>query len=173
MDLKPNEGSVKKRKRVGRGIGSGLGKTCGRGVKGQKSRSGVSIPAWFEGGQNPLHRRVPKRGFYNPHAASILSLTLPRFLELVGKVKESEITTTILATVSGKIPSGAIVKVIGSKVEVPADKLSIASGKTFKEILFTKSVKETVTKAGGQIPEAAAKENGRFSKNEKTAEKAK
>ena len=63
--LKPNPSARKVRRRVGRGSGSGLGKTCGRGVKGQKSRSGVSIPAWFEGGQNPLHRRVPKRGFTN------------------------------------------------------------------------------------------------------------
>ena len=55
----------KKKKRVGRGPGSGLGKTSGRGQKGQKSRSGVSIPAWFQGGQTPLYRRVPKRGFNN------------------------------------------------------------------------------------------------------------
>ena len=53
------------RKRVGRGPGSGLGKTSGRGENGQKSRSGASIPAWFQGGQTPLYRRVPKRGFNN------------------------------------------------------------------------------------------------------------
>ena len=56
---------AKSRKRVGRGPGSGLGKTSGRGQKGQKSRSGVSISAWFQGGQTPLYRRVPKRGFNN------------------------------------------------------------------------------------------------------------
>jgi len=56
---------AKVRKRVGRGPGSGLGKTSGRGQKGQKSRSGVSIPAWFQGGQSPLYRRLPKRGFNN------------------------------------------------------------------------------------------------------------
>ncbi len=56
---------AKARKRVGRGPGSGLGKTSGRGQKGQKSRSGVSIPAWFQGGQSPLYRRLPKRGFNN------------------------------------------------------------------------------------------------------------
>ena len=56
---------AKTRKRVGRGAGSGLGKTAGRGENGQKSRSGVSIPAWFQGGQTPLYRRVPKRGFSN------------------------------------------------------------------------------------------------------------
>ncbi|MXZ00285.1 50S ribosomal protein L15 [Candidatus Poribacteria bacterium] len=61
-ELKPAPGSKRKRKRVGRGPGSGRGKTCGRGHKGQKSRSGSSIPAWFEGGQMPLVRRLPKRG---------------------------------------------------------------------------------------------------------------
>ena len=60
--LKPAENSTRNRKRVGRGESSGWGKTCGRGHKGQKSRSGVSIPAWFEGGQMPLVRRLPKRG---------------------------------------------------------------------------------------------------------------
>ena len=61
-ELKPAPGSKRNRKRVGRGDGSGWGGTCGRGHKGQKSRSGGSIPAWFEGGQMPLVRRVPKRG---------------------------------------------------------------------------------------------------------------
>lgn len=61
-ELKPAPGATRKRKRVGRGNGSGYGGTCGRGHKGQKSRSGSSIPAWFEGGQMPLVRRVPKRG---------------------------------------------------------------------------------------------------------------
>ena len=61
-ELKPAAGAKRTRKRVGRGPGSGHGKTCGRGHKGQKSRSGGSIPAWFEGGQMPLVRRLPKRG---------------------------------------------------------------------------------------------------------------
>lgn len=64
-DLKPAEGSNKKRKRVGRGTSSGHGKTCGRGHKGQKSRSGGTKGARFEGGQTPLYRRLPKRGFKN------------------------------------------------------------------------------------------------------------
>lgn len=62
-NLSPAPGSKHTRKRVGRGHGSGHGKTSGRGHKGQKSRTGASIPAWFEGGQMPLHRRLPKRGF--------------------------------------------------------------------------------------------------------------
>jgi large subunit ribosomal protein L15 len=64
-NLRPAKGSVRERKRVGRGPGSGLGKTSGRGEKGQKSRSGFSHREGFEGGQMPLHRRVPKRGFTN------------------------------------------------------------------------------------------------------------
>ena len=64
-NLKPAKGSTRDRKRVGRGKGSGLGKTSGRGEKGQKSRSGFSQKPGFEGGQMPLHRRVPKRGFTN------------------------------------------------------------------------------------------------------------
>ena len=64
-NLKPAKGSTQARKRVGRGPGSGLGKTSGRGEKGQKSRSGFSHKDGFEGGQMPLHRRVPKRGFTN------------------------------------------------------------------------------------------------------------
>ncbi len=64
-NIGPNPGAVKKRKRVGRGPGSGLGKTAGRGHKGQKSRSGGAKPRYFEGGQLPLYRRLPKRGFTN------------------------------------------------------------------------------------------------------------
>ena len=64
-ELKKNPGAKQERRRVGRGMGSGLGKTSGRGEKGQKARSGVSIPATFEGGQLPLYRRLPKRGFSN------------------------------------------------------------------------------------------------------------
>ena len=65
-DLRPPEGSRKERTRVGRGIAAGKGKTAGRGTKGQKARAGGSIPPWFEGGQTPLHQRIPKlRGFKN------------------------------------------------------------------------------------------------------------
>ena len=64
-ELMQNAGARKERRRVGRGMGSGLGKTSGKGEKGQKARSGVSIPATFEGGQLPLYRRLPKRGFSN------------------------------------------------------------------------------------------------------------
>ncbi|MGL4560811.1 MAG: 50S ribosomal protein L15 [Brevinema sp.] len=65
LELKPNDGAKKKRKRVGRGTGNGTGKTCGKGHKGQKARAGGGVPLYFEGGQMPLYRRAPKRGFKN------------------------------------------------------------------------------------------------------------
>jgi large subunit ribosomal protein L15 len=77
-DLKPAPGSVRERKRVGRGPGSGLGKTSGRGEKGQKSRSGYARKPGFEGGQMPLHRRVPKRGFHNPFRKEYAEVNLGR-----------------------------------------------------------------------------------------------
>jgi large subunit ribosomal protein L15 len=74
-ELRDNPGATKKRKRVGRGVGSGIGKTGGRGIKGQTSRSGVAIKG-FEGGQMPLHRRLPKRGFTNIFAKSYAVVNL-------------------------------------------------------------------------------------------------
>jgi large subunit ribosomal protein L15 len=76
-ELRDMDGATKARKRVGRGIGSGSGKNGGRGVKGQKSRSGVSING-FEGGQMPLYRRLPKRGFNNIFAKSFVTVSLGR-----------------------------------------------------------------------------------------------
>jgi len=75
-ELKPAPGAVKRKKRVGRGPGSGHGKTSCRGMKGQKSRSGGGVPAWFEGGQTPLHRRVPKRGFTPPRRKEYVIVNL-------------------------------------------------------------------------------------------------
>ena len=81
-EIRDNPGSHKKRMRVGRGEGSGKGKTGGRGVKGQKSRSGVAI-AGFEGGQMPLHMRMPKRGFNNPFAKTLAEVNLWRIAEAI------------------------------------------------------------------------------------------
>ena len=81
-DLKDAQGATKARRRVGRGIGSGLGKTAGRGVKGQKSRSGVAIKG-FEGGQMPLHMRMPKRGFNNPFAKKFNAVRLDRIQDAI------------------------------------------------------------------------------------------
>jgi large subunit ribosomal protein L15 len=85
-ELSPREGSVKKRMRIGRGPGSGKGKTGGRGVKGQKARSGVAI-AGFEGGQMPLHMRMPKRGFNNPFALKFAEVNLWRIEQAIAAGK--------------------------------------------------------------------------------------
>ena len=83
-DLKPAEGSRRPRKRIGRGPGSGTGVTSGRGEKGQKSRSGYSRKRGFEGGQMPLVRRVPKRGFHNIFRKEFAIVNISRFDELEG-----------------------------------------------------------------------------------------
>lgn len=97
-ELRDNPGAVKSRVRVGRGIGSGKGKTAGRGVKGQKSRSGVAIKG-FEGGQNPLHMRLPKRGFNKPNRLSFCEVNVGRVQEAIdaGKLDtKAPITAQVL-----------------------------------------------------------------------------
>src|SRR6056300_248232 len=81
-NIKDNKGANKERKRVGRGIGSGTGKTSGKGHKGQKARSGVSIKG-FEGGQMPIHRRLPKRGFNNINKVSFVEINVNRLDKLI------------------------------------------------------------------------------------------
>ena len=81
-ELKPNAGATRARKRVGRGPGSGLGKTSGRGENGQKSRSGYSAKRGFEGGQMPLQRRLPKRGFVNIFRKQLVAINVSRFAAL-------------------------------------------------------------------------------------------
>ena len=85
-EIRDNEGAHKKRMRVGRGPGSGKGKTAGRGVKGQKSRSGVAIGG-FEGGQMPLYMRMPKRGFNNPGALKLAEVNLWRLQDAIDAKK--------------------------------------------------------------------------------------
>jgi large subunit ribosomal protein L15 len=96
-DIKDNDGATHRPIRVGRGIGSGKGKTGGRGVKGQKSRSGVAIKG-FEGGQMPLHRRLPKRGFTNIFRLEFVSVTLERVQRAVdsGKLKAGKVDEAAL-----------------------------------------------------------------------------
>ncbi|OZM55920.1 50S ribosomal protein L15 [Lottiidibacillus patelloidae] len=138
-DLKPAEGSRKTRNRVGRGPGSGNGKTSGRGQKGQKSRSGGGVRLGFEGGQTPLFQRLPKRGFTNINRKdyAIVNIeTLNRFEE------GTEITPELLleAGVISKLQSG--LKVLGSgKLEV---KLTVKAHK------FSASAKEAIEAAGGK-----------------------
>lgn len=102
-ELKPQEGSVKKGKRVGRGIGSGKGKTCGVGQKGQKARSGVAIKG-FEGGQMPLYQRLPKRGFNNKFAKKYATISLGRLQQAIdAKMIDVKKTIDEEALVSAKV----------------------------------------------------------------------
>ena len=110
-DLKPNVAKTSKF-RVGRGMGSGLGKTSGRGQKGQKSRSGGGVRRGFEGGQTPLYRRLPKRGFTNIHAKKYTEVTLT----MLNKSKATDVTAETLLEegIIGKINDGIVVLATGS-----------------------------------------------------------
>ncbi len=144
-ELKSNPGAVKSRMRVGRGIGSGKGKTCGSGQKGQKSRTGVSING-FEGGQNPLYRRLPKRGFNNIFRKEVEIVNLGNLQEFVeaGKIKADNINKDSLAE-SGLIrKSSSIVKLLGNGEVKDSLKIDIdrASKSAIKSV---ESAKGTVT----------------------------
>lgn len=135
----------KPKKRVGRGIGSGLGKTSGRGVKGQKSRSGVSIKA-YEGGQMPLYRRLPKRGFNSLYKKEKnVAINLGNISKLIDskKLDPSKSIDLRKFLLNAKTPKKIKVKVLGtgeltSKVNIQADQ-------------FSKSAQEKIEKAGGKI----------------------
>jgi large subunit ribosomal protein L15 len=103
-ELADNEGATKKRMRVGRGVGSGKGKTAGRGVKGQKSRSGVSI-AGFEGGQMPLHMRLPKRGFNKLNRARYAEVNLGRVQKAIeaGRIAAGAVLTEDALVAAGLV----------------------------------------------------------------------
>lgn len=105
-ELTDNSGARRVRKRVGRGIGSGLGKTAGRGHKGQKARSGVAIKG-FEGGQMPLHRRMPKRGFKNIFAKRYVAINLDRLQRAIdaGKLDAGQPIDAAALTAAGVIKS--------------------------------------------------------------------
>jgi len=136
-ELKP---AMKKAKatRVGRGTGSGLGKTSGRGQKGQKARSGGGVRRGFEGGQTPLYRRLPKRGFTNKFAKTYTEVTLT----MLNKSEATDVTAeTLLAEgIIGKIQDGIVVLATG-KLE---KKLNV------KAVRFTAKAKEEIEKLGGK-----------------------
>ena len=140
MKLGEIESTTKKiaRKRVGRGMGSGLGKTSGRGHKGQKARSGGGVRRGFEGGQTPLYRRLPKRGFTNIHAKNYTEVTLT----MLNKSKATDVTAeTLLAEgIIGKINDGIVVLATG-KLE---KKLNV------KAVRFTAKAKEEIEALGGK-----------------------
>ena len=127
-----------KRTRVGRGIGSGLGKTSGRGHKGQKARSGGGVIRGFEGGQTPLYRRLPKRGFTNIHAKTYTEVTLT----MLNKSKATDVTAERLLAegIIGKINDGIVVLATG-KLE---KKLNV------KAVRFTAKAKEQIEALGGK-----------------------
>lgn len=140
--LKPANGSVKTRKRIGRGQGSGLGGTSTRGHKGAQSRSGYSRKRGFEGGQMPLQRRVPKFGFSNPNKVVSKPINLDVLQSLVDAHKVSEVTPQVLVE-HGLAGKNDTVKVLGrgelkSKVAVSAHS-------------FSKSAQEAIEKAGGKV----------------------
>ena len=102
-EIKDNAGATKSRIRVGRGIGSGKGKTAGRGVKGQKARTGVAIKG-FEGGQMPLHRRLPKRGFNNIFRLDFAEINLDRLQDAINaKLLDAKDTITVESLVKAKV----------------------------------------------------------------------
>ena len=136
-ELKP---AVKKetRKRVGRGVGSGLGKTSGRGHKGQKARSGGGVRRGFEGGQTPLYRRLPKRGFTNIHAKNYTEVTLT----MLNKATTEDVTAESL------MKDGIITKVNDGIVVLATGKLEKKLNVKAKR--FTKSAQEKIEALGGK-----------------------
>lgn len=137
--LSPVKGANREKKRLGRGPGSGHGKTAGRGHKGAKSRSGYKSSPGFEGGQMPLQRRLPKRGFYNKFGVdySIVSLT-----QLEGLAETAEITNDVLVE-AGIVKKGQLTKVlangeISKAVNICVDKISAQA-------------KEKIEQAGGTV----------------------
>lgn len=144
-DLRDNPGATKNRIRVGRGIGSGKGKTGGRGVKGQKARTGVAIKG-FEGGQMPLHRRLPKRGFHNLFAKDLNEVNVGRIQQAVDAGKlDAKAAVTVDALVAAGICARARdgVKILG----VGELKAKLA----FEVYGASKSAVAAIEKAGGSL----------------------
>lgn len=129
---------TKTRTRVGRGIGSGLGKTSGRGHKGQKARSGGGVRRGFEGGQTPLYRRLPKRGFTNIHAKTYTEVTLT----MLNKVTTEEVTAESLIAdgIISKANDGIVILATGNLEK----KLAVKAKR------FTKAAKEKIEALGGK-----------------------
>lgn len=151
-ELKDNEGARHRKMRVGRGIGSGKGKTAGRGQKGQKSRTGVSIKG-FEGGQQPIHRRLPKRGFNNHHRVTYPVVNVGAIQKCVDAGSLDAKKTVDLEALKncGLLrPNDSAVKLLG--------KGSISTALTLDVTLASKSAVEAVEKAGGKITVQAAAE---------------
>jgi large subunit ribosomal protein L15 len=151
-ELRDNEGARKRRMRVGRGIGSGKGKTAGRGVKGQKSRTGVRIKG-REGGQMPLHRRLPKRGFNNIFAVKFNEVNLDRIQKAVdaGHIKAGDtVTAESLAKAGVLRRAGNGVRLLGNG--------ELKTKLSFEVAGASKSAVAAVEKAGGSVKQLVVKE---------------
>ncbi|WP_353471157.1 50S ribosomal protein L15 [Salipiger sp. H15] len=150
-ELRDNEGATRTKKRVGRGPGSGKGKTGGRGIKGQKSRSGVAING-YEGGQMPLYQRLPKRGFNKPNRKSFAVVNLgliQKFVE-AGKLDAASINEDTLVA-SGLVRR----KLDGIRVLAKGD---VTAALTIEVTGASKAAVEAVEKAGGALKTAVAAE---------------
>lgn len=142
--LTPAKGATKSKKRIGRGQGSGHGGTSTKGHKGQKSRSGASIPTWFEGGQMPLQRRLPKFGFKNPFRVSYQAVNLDRIATAVAAGKLDAAAVTVEALVkAGFAGKNDKIKVLGSGDAV--------AGLNVTAHAFSASAEAKITEAGGSV----------------------
>ena len=137
--IKAPRKASEKRKRVGRGMGSGMGKTSTRGHKGQGSRSGSRLMRGFEGGQMPLHRRLPKRGFTNIFREEYAVVNVERLAGL----GESTITPEVLKKAGIIKRAEQLIKVLGDG--------ELTSALTVQAHKFSKSAQEKITKAGGKV----------------------
>lgn len=139
--IAPAPGAKKTAKRVGRGIGSGFGKTCGRGHKGQKSRSGGFSKRGFEGGQQPLQRRLPKVGFRSRKAATSAEVRL----DVIANI-EADVIDLLALKAIGAVPDNTLrVKVIGTG--------DITTAVTVKGLAVTAGARKTIEAAGGKVEE--------------------
>lgn len=139
--IKPASGAHKSRKRVGRGIGSGLGKTCGRGHKGQRSRSGGFHKIGFEGGQMPLYRRLPKRGFkvLNNNTKSTLIK-----LSVIASLDSPTVDIDLLYKLG-------IVKNFSSRIKIVNDGYALSRPFEIKNIMLSRSCRSAIENAGGCV----------------------
>ena len=138
-NLRPPKGQRHKKQRIGQGMGSGRGKYSGRGAKGAKSISGYSKMRGFEGGQMPMHRRLPKRGFTNIFKTEYEVVNLDRLAGL----GQSEITPEVLRKAGVVSRKKSLVKVLGSG--------ELSSALTVHAHKFSKSAQEKIEKAGGKV----------------------
>ena len=139
--LSPAEGATKESKRLGRGIGSGLGKTSGKGHKGQWARSGGGVRPGFEGGQMPLARRIPKRGFHNKWAKSYVIINLSQLADVPAGT-EVDLGYIRLNGLAKEVKNAVGLKVLGN------GELNVAL--TVKAAKFSESAKAAIEKAGGK-----------------------